>query len=198
VAVDAAGNYVYVADTGNNQVQKFTARGTFESAWGTTGSENGEFTAPSGVTVDSAGNVYVADSGNSRIQKFTVSGNTATFVTAWGTNGAGNGQFDTPVGVAVAGAGNVYVADTLNGRIQRFDAGWQIGDVNSDDNVNVFDALLVLQYAVGLTYPSDEATFKLVADVAPLDANGKPKGDGVVNVFDALSILRHAVGLDGW
>jgi len=72
------------------------------------------------------------------------------------------------------------------------------GDVNNDKIVNVFDALLALQYAVGLHHPTDEATFKTIGDVAPLDAGGKPKGDTVVNVFDALAILRHAVGLDGW
>jgi hypothetical protein len=71
------------------------------------------------------------------------------------------------------------------------------GDVNYDDTVNVFDALLVLRYAVGLDTPANEATFRLAADVSPLEA-GKPKGDGLVNVFDALAILRHAVGLDGW
>lgn len=74
------------------------------------------------------------------------------------------------------------------------------GNVNNDSTINVFDALLTLQYAVGLYKPeqANEASFKTAADVAPLDAGGKPKGDGVVNVFDALAILRHAVGLDGW
>jgi hypothetical protein len=71
------------------------------------------------------------------------------------------------------------------------------GDVNRDGFINVFDALLTLRYAVGLETPTDEATFKLAADVAPLDA-GKPKGNGTVDVFDALALLRHAVGLDGW
>ena len=72
------------------------------------------------------------------------------------------------------------------------------GDVNNDKTINVFDALLTLQYAVGLYHPTDEPAFKSIADVAPLDVNGKPKGDGLVNVFDALAILRHAVGLDAW
>jgi hypothetical protein len=72
-----------------------------------------------------------------------------------------------------------------------------IGDVNNDTIVNVFDALQVLRYAVGLDKPADEASFIIAADVAPL-VNGKPKGDGKVNVFDALAILRHAVGLDPW
>ena len=74
------------------------------------------------------------------------------------------------------------------------------GDVNGDKTINVFDALLTLQYAVGLVEHTTEnnAKYLATADVAPLDTNGKPKGDGVVNVFDALAILRHAVGLDAW
>lgn len=72
------------------------------------------------------------------------------------------------------------------------------GDANGDDTINVFDALLALQNAVGLYHPSDETAFRTVVDVAPLDASGKPKGDGKVDVFDALAILRHAVGLDAW
>ena len=74
------------------------------------------------------------------------------------------------------------------------------GDVNGDKTINVFDALLTLQYAVGLVEHNtdNDLKYKSFADVAPLDATGKPKGDGVVNVFDALAILRHAVSLDPW
>ena len=32
-SVDSAGN-VYVADTGNNRIQKFTSNGTFITTWG--------------------------------------------------------------------------------------------------------------------------------------------------------------------
>ena len=73
-----------------------------------------------------------------------------------------------------------------------------IGDVNGDAAVNVFDALLVLQNAVGLYTPADITTFKIVADAAPLDAQGTPIGNGKVDVFDALAILRCAVNLDRW
>ena len=73
-----------------------------------------------------------------------------------------------------------------------------LADVNNDSVVNDYDALLTLQYAVGLYHPSDEATFKATADVAPLDANGKPKGDGVINIFDSLAILRHVAEIDDW
>ncbi len=72
------------------------------------------------------------------------------------------------------------------------------GDVNGDSNINVFDALLTLQYAVGLYTPPDLLYFKTAADVAPLDTAGKPSGNGKVDVFDALAILRNSVGLDLW
>src|SRR5919199_1020478 len=115
VAVDPAGN-VYVADSGNNRIQKFSGSGEFQAAWGSGGGGNGQFDAPYGVAVDPAGNVYVADSAHDRIQKFSGSGE---FQAAWGSIGEGNGQFNVPYGVAVDPAGNVYVADTLNDRIQK-------------------------------------------------------------------------------
>jgi tripartite motif-containing protein 71 len=65
--VDTSGN-VYVADSGNNRVQKFDSNSNFITEWGTKGSNEGQFLQPLGVAVDSVGNVYVVDSGNSRIQ----------------------------------------------------------------------------------------------------------------------------------
>ena len=72
------------------------------------------------------------------------------------------------------------------------------GDLNNDGVVNIFDALLALQYAVGLHVPHDVTAFTSAADVAPLDVCNNQKGDGTVNVFDALAILRRAVNLDDW
>lgn len=116
VAVDAAGN-VYVADTNNNQVQKFDSLGVFLSKWGAPGSGDGQFSGPRGIAVDVAGNVYVVDQLNHRIQKFT---STGTFLTKWGSPGTGNGQFSGATGVVADGFGNVYVTDTGNDRVQKF------------------------------------------------------------------------------
>jgi len=116
VAVDGNGN-VYVADTDNSRIQKFSSDGTFLVTWGSEGSENGQFLKPYGIAVDGNGNVYVADTGNSRIQKFSSDG---VFLTTWGSKGSEDGQFFWPYGIAVDGSGNVYVADTENHRIQKF------------------------------------------------------------------------------
>lgn len=109
--------YVYVADSGNNRIQKFTSNGEFVAKWGTKGAGDGELNGPYGIAVDSDGYVYVAEASNNRIQKFTSDG---AFIAKWGTTGSGEGQLDWPHGVAVDQSGYVYVADTTNDRIQKF------------------------------------------------------------------------------
>ncbi|MBF0564722.1 MAG: SBBP repeat-containing protein [Nitrospirae bacterium] len=116
IAVDSYGN-VYVADTGNNRIQKFTSNGKFIAKWGSYGRGDGQFQSPWGIAVDSYGNVYVVDTDNYRIQKFTTDG---SFVTKWGSQGTGDGQFESSYGIAVDQSGNIYVADTFNNRIQKF------------------------------------------------------------------------------
>ncbi|MDI6751320.1 MAG: SMP-30/gluconolactonase/LRE family protein [bacterium] len=114
IAIDTEKN-VYVVDTYNSRIQKFTSDGGFITKWGSQGSGNGEFNWPKGITVDNEGNVYVADTFNNRIQKFTKEG---AFITKWGSQGSGNGEFNWPKGITVDNEGNVYVAD--NHRIQKF------------------------------------------------------------------------------
>jgi len=84
VATDAAGN-VYVADGGNNRIQKFTPSGAFLTKWGSLGTGDGQFSSPEGVATDPAGDVYVADYGNDRIEKFTAAG---AFLAKFGSSGA--------------------------------------------------------------------------------------------------------------
>ena len=110
---------MYVADTGNNRVQKFDANGVFLSKWGSFGTGNGQFNGPYGIVADATGNVYVADSGNNRIQKFDAGGN---FLLKWGAFGTGNSQFKSPTDVGVDTTGNVYVTDAFNYRVKKFDS----------------------------------------------------------------------------
>jgi len=117
-AMDAAGNF-YVIDTGNSMVQKFDSSGNFITAWGSSGSGDGQFKGPNGISVDGDGNVYVGDIGNSRIEKFDNSGR---FVTAWGSRGSGNGQFTGLNHLATSRNGDVYVIDYGNFRVEKFDS----------------------------------------------------------------------------
>ena len=93
------------------------AQPVYLTQWGSPGSGNGQFSAPTGIATDAAGDVYVLDRNNHRVQKFNGAG---TYLTQWGTNGSGDGQFQSAWQVATDVAGNVYVADTFNHRIQKF------------------------------------------------------------------------------
>jgi DNA-binding beta-propeller fold protein YncE len=116
VAVDAAGN-VYVVDTINNRIQKFSSAGAYLTQWGMHGHTDGLFFSPAGVAIDAAGGVYVLDTSNNRVQKFS---DTGSYLAKWGTLGGGNSQFRDARGIAVDATGNVYVADTSNNRVQKF------------------------------------------------------------------------------
>jgi len=109
IAFDTLGN-VFVADAGNNRVQKFDVNGTYLTSWGTGG-------VCQGIGIDSENNVYVADWFNNNVNKYNSDG---VFVTSWGSTGNANGQFQNPHGVAVDSLNNVYVTDWSNHRVQKF------------------------------------------------------------------------------
>jgi sugar lactone lactonase YvrE len=68
--IRVAGPYVYVSDSSNNRMQKFTLFGTFITKWATFGDQPGNEFSPAGIGVDLLGNVYSADLLLNRIQKF--------------------------------------------------------------------------------------------------------------------------------
>jgi uncharacterized protein (TIGR03663 family) len=132
IAIDPSGRFVYVADTGNHRIQKFTTDGQFIAAWGQNSVMETEmgiiagFNEPWDVTVTSDGTIFVADTWNHRIQKLDTDGNP---ITAWGAFGqygladgrVGQGAFYGPRGIAAGADGRIYVADTGNKRLQVFD-----------------------------------------------------------------------------
>lgn len=127
---------IYVADTWNHRIQKFSPDGKFETMWGTLGDTGGQasggegvFYGPRGIAIDPDGRVLVADTGNKRVQIFDKDGQ---FITQFGGGGLEPGRLDEPVGIAADAQGRIAVADTWNGRIQTFDrngtpiAAWDI------------------------------------------------------------------------
>ena len=109
---------IYVTDSGNAKVQKFTSDGKFLLSWGTNGEEDGQFLFPTGIaTFENF--VYVLDEKQFTVQKFDSDGN---FILKWGEFGYKSGQLNMAKGITVDSNGIVYVADTVNHRIQQFTA----------------------------------------------------------------------------
>ncbi|MBW1839836.1 MAG: caspase family protein, partial [Deltaproteobacteria bacterium] len=94
--------HIYVADTFNNRVQKFTSDGTWEKTWG---SPEWSFHSPKGIAIDAAGSIYIADRWNHRILKI----NPDESSVEWNL-----GYSYKPYGVAVDASGeNIYIAAEL-------------------------------------------------------------------------------------
>ncbi len=124
IAVAGDGS-IYVADSQNHRIQKFSSEGEYLMGWGsyaTVDSGNapgGTFNEPWGIAVGADGRVYVADTWNHRIQVFSADGK---FITMWGVPGLAEqpDQFWGPRGIAVDKSGLVYVTDTGNNRVAVF------------------------------------------------------------------------------
>jgi len=142
VAVDLFNN-VYIADCGNNIVERLTLTKndtyTLSIIAGNRQGKSGLPTAgpatksslygPNGVAIDLNGNIYIADGGNNIIEKLTLkNGSYILSIIAGNRNGekglptngpARKSLLNCPEDVAVDIAGNVYVTDALNNVVEK-------------------------------------------------------------------------------
>jgi len=119
IAIDAAGN-LYVTDTGNKRVVKFSPEAEFLGQWGGFGLQSGQFHEPVGIDIDADGNIYVADTWNRRVQKFD---SDFVFLTQWPVHGWESESVVNKPYLTVDGDGHVYVTDPEGYRVIAFDAG---------------------------------------------------------------------------
>jgi sugar lactone lactonase YvrE len=107
-----SGNTVYIADTGNDRVQRFTLDG----GHGAEIVAPGQLANPRGIAVRGT-RLLVADDQHHRVVVYDTGGHLLRVV---GSNGSGPGQLNFPYGVAADSSGRVFVADDLNHRVVRF------------------------------------------------------------------------------
>ena len=201
LAIDEENRFLYVANTGTDQVLVYDAD-TFKllRKIGTPGKNHtlttpGDFSAPTNVAVDKEGNLFVTDTLNDRVEEFDADGQ---FIRTFGKNGDGPGEFTRPKGIAVDGDNHVWVADAMMNRLQVFTEegdlrlivggfGWLPGQfqalagVTIDKNNRVFTSEQFLGRVQMFRYiTNDEAQKEYdrrLAEVAKRSAAGLPQTD---------------------
>lgn len=120
IKIDADNN-VWIADTVNHVIEKYTPAGKLLLTIGTKGKagrNTHHLNRPCDMAIGPNGDVYVADGyGNARVIVFDKNGK---FVREWGELGHGPGQFSIVHAIALDSKGRLYVADRNNVRIQVF------------------------------------------------------------------------------
>jgi len=120
---------VYVADTGNNRIEFFTATGGYLGVFGQSGNQNGQFVSPAALAFAPGNLLLVADFGNNRIEVLTTSG---AYLNQFGNNGPAQALLQGPFAIGVAPAtsgspyaGNIMVTDSGHSRVVIFNSGGQ-------------------------------------------------------------------------
>jgi sugar lactone lactonase YvrE/4-amino-4-deoxy-L-arabinose transferase-like glycosyltransferase len=117
IAIDSAGN-IFVADTGNWRIEKFSPTGTFLNIIGAKRSGHGQLADPNGIAIDRAGNIYVAEiDSKHRVQKLGPDG---TFIAEWAPGLYG------PRKIAIGPDDSIYVVDSGHNRIVKFSPNGQV------------------------------------------------------------------------
>jgi len=174
LAVDGADN-LYIADSGNNSIRMVTAQtlvistvtgsGTAGYSGDGAAAINALLSAPSGVSLDQAGNLYIADTNNEAIRKVAASNKVITTVAGDSTGIAGNtgdggpatsAKLNAPTTVAVDSAGNLYIADSQNSIIRKVSSSdLKISTFAGDQSVcNPVSGDGGLAIAAGFCYPT--------------------------------------------
>jgi DNA-binding beta-propeller fold protein YncE len=97
IAIGADGD-VYVVETSNFRVQRFTAAGKPLRMYGQIGAERGNFSRPKGIALDRNGRLYVGDSAFQNVQIFDNDGRLLLF---FGQPGGDAEGLNLPAGVTI-------------------------------------------------------------------------------------------------
>jgi hypothetical protein len=139
-----------------NIVQRFSSTGTWQLAWGGTGTGDGQFLRLEDLTITGNNEVFVVDSDQARVQVFDSNG---AYLGSFGGPGSGLGLFDTPHGVATSTDGSAYVLSSNDFTIHKFACTLQPPSLQQC----AFDALAAMGITPG-TFPAMEAEINANCD----------------------------------
>ena len=118
---------IYIADTGNNRIVKYSLSGEYGGHMGGYGWHSSQFDYPIDIFTRDGLNIYVADHNNRRVERLT---KFLTWVSSLGEQGLGdlsrstdinaNQTMGYPAGVALSSQGDLFVVDSENQLVHKF------------------------------------------------------------------------------
>ena len=158
-----------------------------------------DFSATAGFAINSYTLTFVANANGALTGASTQTVNysaSATPVTAVPNQGYYFVNWTNDNGLVVSSVNPLVVSNVTS--VQNLSANFAVTDgvlvpAAGKTRPDITDALRVLQIVTGQITPT--ANDLIHADIAPLGANNKPKGDGTIDIYDVIGILRMVVGL---
>ena len=134
------GDEIYVTDTVDHTVRKFSLSGELLMTLGTVdqpGSPGQPFNRPTRAVLSQSGELYVSDGyGQSRVHRLTPDGEV---IVSWGEPGTGPGEFALPHDVTLDTNDRVYILDRTNLRCEIFNSNGEYltewGDLRSPNDL---------------------------------------------------------------
>jgi len=188
---------LWIAEGGNQRIQRFRNGGAYVagSAVGGFGNGRGEFRSPHCVFIDGR-LVSVCDTFNFRIQRFRVRNGTPSFDSLIGGRPPAKGGSNGPFDVAFGPGGAIYVADWFNHRIQRFaangDVVWARGRYGTPGGSFIFPRGVVVDGGTLLVTDSENSRIDFLdAGTGAYQSQLKPNGTSFLRPHQT------AIGPDG-
>lgn len=119
ISVGSAG-FIYIADTGNQRIQKWTSGGVYVSQIGGFGWGKEQFDRPVDISARNGLDVFVADHYNNRIERYDKDLHfLASFVSSeqWSEDL----RFGFPMGVDISSQGELFLLESENDRVLKLD-----------------------------------------------------------------------------
>jgi DNA-binding beta-propeller fold protein YncE len=113
VIQDPAGRLYVCEYGGNDRIQRFSADGEFQCAFGSFGTEPGQLQRPTGLAWRDH-KIYVCDAVNNRVQRFSEDGQFEAVIADAQTAG-----LYYPYDMAISPAGDLYIAEFGSGRVTK-------------------------------------------------------------------------------
>lgn len=91
-------NLLYISETGNYRIQKFTLDGKPKGSFGKVGTGFGQFSRPKGIAVDRDGRIFIVDASFENVQIMDSEGKVLLF---FGEPGPERGNINLPAAIAI-------------------------------------------------------------------------------------------------